>query len=96
MSQKWYVLIAVVALIQLSGVHSQPLTPAPPGIFCKHLIYGYPLGTPSSNDIIRDLYALSSNDTTKFADWVCCHLTWHGVDAGLSVGAKAAQVLECL
>ena len=34
--------------------------------------YGYPKGTPKTNDmIIRDNYALSSNDATKFADWVC-------------------------
>ncbi len=42
-----------------------------PEIHCKHFIYGYPTGTPFSNDlIIRDNYALSSNDDTKFADWV--------------------------
>jgi endonuclease G len=46
-----------------------------PEIYCKHFFYGYPLGTPSSNDlIIRDLYALSSNDSTKFADWVAYRL----------------------
>jgi endonuclease G len=48
---------------------------ATPEIHCKHFIYGYPLGGPDSNDlIIRDLYALSSNDTTKFADWVAYRL----------------------
>ncbi len=32
---------------------------------------GYPYGTPETNDlIIRDLYALSNNDSTKFADWL--------------------------
>ncbi len=41
-------------------------------IHCKHFIYGYPVGSPITNDlIIRDSYALSSNDSTKFADWVC-------------------------
>ena len=41
-------------------------------IHCKHFIYGIPKGTPVTNDlIIRDNYALSSNDQTKFADWVC-------------------------
>lgn len=44
-------------------------------IHCKHFIYGYPLGSPTTNDlIIRDSYALSSNDSTKFADWVCYFL----------------------
>jgi len=42
-----------------------------PEIHCKHFIHGYPTGAPFSNDlIIRDAYALSSNDDTKFADWV--------------------------
>ncbi|MEW6533997.1 MAG: DNA/RNA non-specific endonuclease [Candidatus Auribacterota bacterium] len=41
-------------------------------IHCKHFFYGIPKGTPITNDlIIRDNYALSSNDQTKFADWVC-------------------------
>ncbi len=41
----------------------------------KHFIYGLPTGTPSTNDlIIRDIYALSSNDETKFADWVAYRL----------------------
>ena len=45
-------------------------------IHCKHFFYGCPLGTPPTNDlIIRDIYALSSNDNTKFADWVAYKLT---------------------
>jgi endonuclease G, mitochondrial len=40
-------------------------------IHCRHFVYGYPAGTPESSDlIIRGGYALSSNDRTKFADWV--------------------------
>jgi len=46
-----------------------------PEIHCKHFFYGYPTGTPQSNDlIIRDIYALSSNDDTKLADWVAYRL----------------------
>jgi endonuclease G len=34
-----------------------------------------PTGTPDTNDlIVRDIYALSSNDHTKFADWVAYRL----------------------
>ena len=34
-------------------------------IHSKHFFHGYPTGTSESNDlIIRDCYALSSNDTT--------------------------------
>ena len=44
-------------------------------IHSKHFIYGMPLGVPEYNDlIIRDSYALSSNDSTKFADWVAYYL----------------------
>ena len=46
-----------------------------PEIYCKHFFYGYPWGTPVTNDlIIRDIYALSNNDETKFADWVAYRL----------------------
>lgn len=45
-------------------------------IHSEHFIYGQPLGSPATNDlIIRDLYALSSNDSTRFADWVTFRLT---------------------
>lgn len=48
---------------------------APPEIHCKHFFHGYPTGTAASNDlIIRDIYALSSNDDTKMADWVAYRL----------------------
>jgi endonuclease G len=46
-----------------------------PEIQCKHFFYGYPTGTPQTNNlIVRDAYALSSNDETKFADWVAYRL----------------------
>lgn len=36
-----------------------------------HCLHGCPMGTPSTNDlIVREIYTLSSNDRTKFADWV--------------------------
>jgi endonuclease G len=57
-----------------------------PEIHCKHFIYGYPYGTPLTNDlIIRDVYALSNNDSTKFADWVAYRLTMHEVDGDLNI-----------
>ena len=60
-----------------------------PEIHCKHFFKGYPYGTPSSNDlIIRDVYALSNNDRTKFADWVAYRLTMHEVDGELEVERK--------
>lgn len=60
-----------------------------PEIHCKHFFKGYPFGTPASNDlIIRDIYALSNNDSTKFADWVAYRLTMHEVDGSLDVDRK--------
>ncbi|MCD4652564.1 DNA/RNA non-specific endonuclease [bacterium] len=42
---------------------------------CPHFFFGCPKGTPESNDlVIRSIYALSSNDNTKFADWVAYRL----------------------
>jgi endonuclease G len=58
-----------------SGSHSIANDPHRPEIHCKHFIYGIPLGTSITNDIIiRDIYAMSSNDSTKFADWVAYRL----------------------
>lgn len=39
-------------------------------------LHGCPAGAPASNDIVvRDIYILSSNDATKFADWVAYVVT---------------------
>jgi len=75
-------LFFVLALISVN-VLAQEIRPE---IHCKHFFYGYPYGTPTSNDlIIRDIYALSNNDSTKFADWVAYRLTLHEVDGDLTV-----------
>ena len=80
------VLLACATGFLIPRAGSQPPNPAPPEIFCKHFLYGYPSGAPASNDlIIRDCYALSNSDTTKFADWVCCYLTCHEVDGDLDL-----------
>lgn len=71
----------------LVGITVSALGQARPEIHCKHFFNGYPFGTPATNDlIIRDLYALSSNDDTKFADWVAYRLTLHEVDGALDLG----------
>ena len=39
-------------------------------------LHGCPSGSPPTNDlVIRSVYLLSSNDTTKFADWVAYRVT---------------------
>ncbi len=44
-------------------------------------MYGCPSGSPPTNDIIiRDIYILSSNDSTKFADWVAYRVTKDTID----------------
>ena len=45
-------------------------------IHAELCLHGCPSGSPATNDIvIRDIYILSSNDTTKFADWVVYRVT---------------------
>lgn len=57
-----------------------------PEIHCKHFFKGYPYGAPATNDlIIHDIYALSNNDDTKFADWVAYRLSVHEVDGDLGL-----------
>ncbi len=44
-------------------------------VYCFHLPYGVPAGTADTNIlIVREIYALSANPTTKFADWVAYRL----------------------
>jgi endonuclease G len=66
-----------IALVVLALIWPAPVALAQaPEVHSKHFVGGQPTGTPASNDlIIRDSYALSSNDTTKFADWVAYRLT---------------------
>lgn len=56
-------------------------------VHCKHFIFGIPRGAPPSSDlIIRDCYVLSSNDDTKFADWVA-----YRVDRFTIVGGETSR-----
>ncbi|MDD9946269.1 MAG: DNA/RNA non-specific endonuclease [Myxococcales bacterium] len=62
--------IAVIGLCVFSGLATgQEIHHS----FCAH---GCPAGGPATNDvIIREIYVLSSNDATKFADWVAYRVT---------------------
>ncbi|MEH6678174.1 DNA/RNA non-specific endonuclease [Phenylobacterium sp.] len=41
-----------------------------------HCLHGCPAGASSTNDlVVREIYTLSSNDRTKFADWVAYRVT---------------------
>jgi len=77
------VAVLVVVLLCLGDVGSQLPVPVAE-IHSKHFLHGYPLGAPSSSDlIIRECYALSANDDRKFPDWVCYCLSGHEVDGDL-------------
>ena len=66
-------MLAVVVLI-VSAALSLPA--AAQEIHSDLCLYGCPSGSPPSNDlIIRDVFILSSNDMTKFADWVAYRVT---------------------
>lgn len=68
-------LTAIVIGGILVGLSSSDNATEYPEIHCKHFFYGYPTGTPATNDlIIRGIYALSSNDERKIADWVAYRL----------------------
>jgi len=74
--KRFYAILTTIALCiySLSANAEEPQEHIPE-IHSKHFFYGYPTGTPMTNDlIIRDIYALSNNDTTKFADWVAYRL----------------------
>lgn len=78
------IITTIAILVSITGYSQQRME-----IHCKHFFYGYPFGAPQTNDlIIRDIYALSNNDTTKFADWVSYRLTMHEVDGDLTVERK--------
>ena len=45
-------------------------------IHVVHCLAGCPTGTPETNDVVvREIYALSNNEETKFADWVAYRVT---------------------
>jgi len=79
-------IVATLFIILPVFIYSQNSRPE---IHCKHFFYGYPFGSPETNDlIIRDIYALSNNDQTKFADWVAYRLTAREVLGDLTVKRK--------
>ena len=60
--------LTVTALLTIQGSAQE--------IHADLCLYGCPSGSPATNDIIiRDIYILSSNDSTKFADWVAYRVT---------------------
>jgi endonuclease G len=82
----YFLKIIILSYLAFFTFHSILAQSTIPEIHCKHFFKGYPLGTPKSNDlVIRDLYALSNNDQTKFADWVAYRLTPYEVVGDLDL-----------
>jgi endonuclease G, mitochondrial len=56
-----------------------------------------PTGAPATNDlVVREIFALSSNDQTKFADWVAYRVTSEtiGTSADLNRGWETDEFLD--
>ena len=63
-----------MAIAMITAVLAMPA--AAQEIHADLCLHGCPSGSPATNDIIiRDIYILSSNDITKFADWVAYRVT---------------------
>jgi len=63
-----------IGIAMVVTIPSMPV--AAQGIHADLCMQGCPIGSPATNDlIIRDIYVLSSNDATKFADWVAYRVT---------------------
>jgi endonuclease G len=51
-----------------------------------HCLKGCPTGAPATNDlVVRELFALSSNDDRKFADWVAYRVTKQTIGTSASL-----------
>ncbi len=56
-------------------------------IHVVHCLAGCPTGTPETNDmVVREIYALSNNAETKFADWVAYRVTRETIGTSDSLG----------
>ena len=93
---------AVCVLGLFAFVCSEEPAPQPepvadtPEIQCEHALFGCPAGTPETNDlIVREFFTLSSNDETKFSDWVAYRLEASMVDGPKpSRGWKADPLID--
>lgn len=81
--KRFWRLLFVVLLASCSRESAIEQTPT------GHFFYGQPLGTPASNNLIeRKIYALSSNDDRKMADWVCYRLDMKTVNGNVKTSRR--------
>lgn len=66
--------LVVMAMALVAGVATARAGDAE--IHTFHCLHGCPMGASATNDlVVREIYTLSSNDRTKFADWVAYRVT---------------------
>ncbi|EKE78006.1 DNA/RNA non-specific endonuclease [Gallaecimonas xiamenensis] len=66
--------ITLLLTLALASTAAQAVT-------SPNCLYGCPDGSPTSNFVVyRDIYTLSNNRTTKFADWVAYQVTRSTID----------------
>lgn len=64
-------------------------------IHSAHCLYGCPSGSPATNDlIVREIYVISSNDDTKFADWAAYVVTAETISRSQTRTWKADPSLD--
>ncbi len=81
---RWIMLLCLAALPVLAQE-----------IHAPHCLHGCPSGAPATNDlIIREIYILSSNDRTKFADWVAYRVTKDTIGPSPSRKWKSDPMLD--
>lgn len=88
------VAFTLVAGLQFAGVD---VTASAAEVHIVHCLQGCPTGAPETNDlVVREIYALSSNDETKFADWVAYRVTSStiGTSKDLNRGWQADPTLD--
>ena len=77
----------VAALVLLAAVLVSSLETPAGELHIVHCVAGCPTGVPSTNDlIVREIYALSSNDRKKLADWVAYRVTRTTIGVSDSLG----------
>lgn len=78
MSRRFTIAAALAALVAPA-----PLLADDAEIHTYHCLHGCPMGASETNDlIVREIYTLSSNDLTKFADWVAYRVTTKTMGSG--------------
>lgn len=79
--------VRIVLLLLLGLFSSGPAFANPFEIHTIHAPFGIPAGTPTTNDLIfRNSYTVSTNDATKFADWVAYRITPYLITEAWEVG----------